>query len=950
MKKKMMIISMFLFVLMMQFAFNAVYAAPITPSIDAWEVVNCWDGTKTWTDNGAKITLAGGVADAWNRKADILANDTYGPLFKIDDGQTVSMSFSIELFDTDGSIISKSNNSTALDIFVMNKANDSEIMLLRIWTDAGGYNNGNHSYEIYPEFGNWSNVIYGSNWIAGDATAASEFTIQFSKAKLFESYIGGSSEITRLDNSDALLAFTSRFDGVDQIYFRIAGDNGFTADTDITIKSINGQSLANTSGTFDDTVAPIIDLGSVTQTIIEDEAYTIPVNSYDLLGNPLTYQILDSSDSVLSNDNIFTPVDSGNQTVTLVATDSAGNSSEVDLTFDVTNVIDAPELQNIPILTNQSVDLFSKISFDAPTVVDETGVYTLNMNIYDPNDLTTALYTLDTLNEQDEFEFVIPETLSSGEYVINYEAENSVGLTTSSNQTITLTTNTLYTPTVVTQPDGLSDYVTEGVRCRSLEKTLFNIGTFDMEYGFDIKFIVDGSSTNLTNDADNGWIELVLTDPNNAENYITFRVWLDIVNADNPTNIFIQYEEQEVIDLANAGWITNSVDSETMQFHMYFDLDSYFSADRLSGKAAADTGSTEIQAFLDAIGSTELNVGMRAYSNTDLNFFEFLITEVNGQSLSTTDGDFDSYADAFININSNVGEAVLLDAPIDFDVYVKDLYGDVNYTAEITKPDNSVETLSDLTGAFQYTPSAIGNYSIVFKTIGASGVVVSTEEINFVCKNKITVPTFSLDIDYLATYDLDEVITIINGTYSDDVLESTKVIKIINPLNEETIVLMGDSYTFEIPGIYFISYYGEDETLPTPNIINEVITINVPDNQNPIITVSDIPEATVINKEFTVSDIVIDEDSTYDLQITLINPDGKEEVVSLINGELKITPDQAGDWQVKFNVTDLYDNTAEQIYTFNVKTISSGGLIAIISGAVLTVAGILTGLILIKRR
>ncbi len=952
MKKKIMIISMFLFMLMMFISFNEVQAAPATPSLDAYEVVNCWDGTKEWTDNGAKITLPGGVPDAWNRRADILANDTYGPLFKIDDGQTISFSFSIKLFDSDGSIISKSNNSSALDIFVMNKSNDSEIMLLRIWTDAGGYNNGNHSYEIYPEFGNWGNVIYGSNWIAGDATEDSEFTIQFSKASLFESYVGGSANLTRLDNgNNDLLGFTSRFDDVDQVYFRIAGDNGFTANTEITVKSVNGQSLANTSGIFDDVVAPIIDIGNVNQTIIEDEAYTIPVSAYDLLGNPITYSILDSTDVVLSTDNIYTPVDSGNDvTVTLVATDAAGNSSEVDLTFDITNTIDLPELQNVPTLSNQAVDLFSMIVFDAPTVVDETGTYTLKLNIYDPTDLVNPIYVLDTLNAQDEFELIIPGDFLTGDYVFNYEAENVAGITQSANQTITISNNSLYIPTIVSQSDGLSDYVAEGIRCRTIDDSLFIIGEFDMEYGFDIKFAVRDSSTNILNNGSNGYIELVLSDPENPANYITFRVWLDIVNVDNPTNIFIQYEDQEEIDIPNAGWIDNSVDSENMQFHMYFDLDSYFSADRLSGKAAADVGQTEIQAFLDTLSSSTLSVGMRAYSNTDTDFFEFLITEINGQSMDTTNGVFNSQSDAFIDLKSHIDEIVLLDSPIDFDVYVNDLYGDITYTAEITQPDDTIVTLTDLNNGFSFTPTTVGDYSVVLKTTGASGNEVVTEEITFLCKNKITVPTFELDSNYSATYALNETITVINGVYSNDVLESTKSITIINPLQEETVVSMGDSYTFDIPGIYFITYYGEDETLPTPNVINEVITINVPDDINPVITVNGIPENIVMNNEFTITDIMIDEDSTYELVVTLINPDGEEEVVTLTNDQLVLSPNKAGSWQVKFQVTDLYDNVTEEIYAFNVKTISTGGLIAAISGAVVVITGIIAGVVILKRR
>ena len=949
MKKKALIITITFMMAMMIFNVYKVKAASVTPTIDAYEVVNCWDGNKEWVDDGAKITLPGGVADAWNRRADILANDTYGPLFKIDDGQTVSMSFSINLFDTDGTILSKSNNSTALDIYVMNKANDSEIMLLRIWTDSGSYNNGNHSYEIYPIFGDWGTVIYGSNWIAGDMMSSSEILVQFSKANLFESFVGGSSEVTRLDNADALLDYRYRLDDIDQIYFRIGGDNGFTADTDVVIKSINGQSLANTTGTFDDDVAPIIDLGDVNATIIEDQAYVIPVNAYDLLGNPVSFSILDESDNVLSNDNTYTPTDSGSQTVTLVATDAAGNISEEDITFNVTNTIDPPVLSNVPTLTDETVDYFSKLSFASPTVTEETGVYDLTLNIYNQTDLVNPVYVLDTLNDSDEFELVITEDFVTGDYVFIYEATNEAGTTESASQTITLTTNSLYNDTFFVSDAGMSDYTDNGIRCRTVDDTIFTIGEFDMEYGFDIKFTVRESSTNLNNDGTNGYIELVLMDPENPLNNITLRVWLDIVNVDNPTNIFIHYDGEDEIDLPNAGWISNSVDEETMQFHMYFDLDAYFSADRLSGKAAADVGQTEIATFLSTLSSTELLVGMRQYSLTNTNFFEFVVTEINGQSMTSTDGVLDSLQDAMIANKTEISENALVDEALEFDIYVNDLYQEANYQVEITLPDESVVTVEDLTGLYSYTPDQLGTYTFTFTVTGLSGNEVSLEAITINVKDKISQPTVTLTEDYLSSYTLNQTIQIINANFSSDVVTSTIQVVVTNPLGEEETVTMASDYTFAIPGIYYIEYSGQDNANPEPNQVKVSFTINVPDDVLPVITVNDMIETTVINKEVVIEDIVITEDSTYTLTVTLIDPFGNEEELTLTDNKITFTPDETGDWQLEISVNDLYDNQITETYDFTVKTLSTGGLIGIISGSIVVLAGILSFVILSKR-
>lgn len=951
MKKKSFVITMLLTAVLMIFGFIHVKAAQVTTTLAPWDVVNCWDGDKVWTDEGAKITLPGGVADAWNRRADVLANETYGPLYNIADGQTVSMSFSINLYGNDGSVISKSNNSNALDIYVMNAANDSEIMLLRIWTDSGSYNNGNHSYEIYPIFGDWGTVIYGENWIMGDAMSSSEFYLQFSKANLFESYVGGSDQITKLDNAGAMADYAYRLDGIDQIYFRIAGDNGFTADTDITIKSVNGQSLANTAGTFEDNVAPLIQLGNVNASILQDQAYTIPVNAYDLLSNDITYQILDASDAVLSNDNVFTPTTDGNQTVTLVATDSAGNASEVDLTFNVINVINPPVLSNVPTLADYLTDYFTRITFGAPMVTEDTGNYTLALYIYHADDLVDPAYTLTTLNNDGQFELVVGPDFVSGDYTLVYEATNDGGTVTSDSQTINISVNPVDTVSFVDAGTGMADFVDSGLRLRTLDDTTFILGQYDMSYGFDVKFTVLPSSTNLVNNATNGYVELVLMDPNNLNNFITMRVWLDIVNVDNPTNIFIQYDGEDVVDLSNAGWISSSVDDVSMQFHMHFDLDNYFVGERLSGMVPEDVGQTEIAAFLNTIDSESLVVGMRPYSLTDTNFFEITVTSINGQSMASTNGVLDSLADVTLAVKNEVPSMALVNEPLNFDMYLQDIYGPATYSVEIQKPDQSTETVEGLNGLYSFTPSALGDYTFTFQATGQSGNLVALDPITITVKDKVSVPTMTLASAYEGTYALGDSISIIQATFSDDVVTSSILVTIQTPSGDTETVQMGDSYTFSAPGIYQITYAAEDNASPTPNQISESYSINVPDDVLPVIAISDMPEKATVNKVISIEGVTITEDSTYTLSVVLVSPQGDEQTLTVADdNSFSFTPTEKGLWHVTLTVTDLYDNVQTATYDIQVNALSTGALIGIISGAVVVVAGILGGLVLFKRR
>lgn len=114
--------------------------------------------------------------------------------------------------------------------------------MLRIWTDSGSATLGNHSCEVYGS--DWNNQGAGY-WIIGDATESSKFLIQFDRENFISSYVGGQDSIVPLANETLLADRREVLKDVEAIRFEVGGDNGFTGTTEITLRSINGQSLVN---------------------------------------------------------------------------------------------------------------------------------------------------------------------------------------------------------------------------------------------------------------------------------------------------------------------------------------------------------------------------------------------------------------------------------------------------------------------------------------------------------------------------------------------------------------------------------------------------------------------------------------------------------------------------------------------------------------------------------
>lgn len=228
-----------------------------TSSLEANQIVGGEGVTAVYTSEGILAEVPGadtvGTSEAWRYGATILGDSATAGIASIANDSKVSMEFSIEYYDSYGNLVSKGQNSYAIDIYVYNRADNSKLAMLRIWADSGTWNAGNHSWVVGGSWGQVGNSWWwqkethdDSKWINGDATLSSSFYFEFDKAELFKSYYNHGNTLTRLDYNDTLKNAVNT-NGVDDVYFRIEGENGFTNTTRVLVRSINGQPLVKSS-------------------------------------------------------------------------------------------------------------------------------------------------------------------------------------------------------------------------------------------------------------------------------------------------------------------------------------------------------------------------------------------------------------------------------------------------------------------------------------------------------------------------------------------------------------------------------------------------------------------------------------------------------------------------------------------------------------------------------
>lgn len=873
-------------------------------TIDAWKFGGGRGIDSSYTSNGVLVEVPGadtvGSGDAWSYKAKIPNDNSMMPAFSIADGQSVIIEISVKLFDSDGNQVSKSQNSDALDIYIHDASNESQVGLLRIWTGSGSAKNGNHSCQVM-----------GSDWndkgarlsIMGDATAESKFTIKFDKENFISSYVGGQDGLVPLGKDEIIADRKEALKNVDKIYFKIGGDNGFTNSTEITVRSINGQSLANVEGNFTDTVAPVFLPANVSQTLNAGEEYTIPTEAHDLLGN-VTYSLKIGENTIEGKK--FTPNEPGEMKITLVATDAAGNSSEKEYTFNVVATIAEPTIKSVPTIESKTVSYFESIVFDAPEYEDETGTGTVVLKIAKGEDEITLQQ-----NESGKFVYLITSDFVAGDYTFVYEVENSAGSVSSDPQTVAFAINEVNRADFITAEmttKMLAQYLSSGIHLRSLIPwAQFSLGEFDISEGLDVKFIVKPTTINgATNDAVSVEIELVNADDNTYR--VMYRVWVSHSGADCATNVYISTNGGDnYTDITDTGWISRMVDDVEGQYHMSFNMEDTFVGERTGGMTRVDKAYEQLVAFFESCPSNKFVLYMDAGNWADSGNQEIILTELNGQSFV---GDEITWNNAYLSVKTDIPSKIVNGSSLSISAYAKDIRGDVTLNLSVVAPDGTTENLTIEDGAINYTFSQLGEYKLTISTIGLNNEKVE-ESFVVVAKSEIAPIVITLDGEYEATYDQNSSVTILPVTYSENVVNSS--ITILRPSGESVTVAVGDTFTFANPGIYVITYSGQDNAQPTVNENSVAVTINVYDTKNPEISVNVSEKATV--GESIIPEITVSDDSECDVTVSLEKPDGTSIKLDSSN-KYEFTPEEEGSYTLKivaeFGVTTLVITLGER--------------------------------------
>lgn len=881
---------------------NAENGLVSTSSIEAWKFAGGWEISSSYVDSGVKFVIPGassvGSGDAWKYKATINNDGAVSPSFSLKHNEKISFELSAKLFDDAGNQISKSQNSDALDIYMHNKADGSQLALLRIWTGSAGGTNGSHSYLLHGN--NW-NGVSGATWIAGDARENSSFLIQFDKQNLFSSYVGGSDQITRLDDADNnyLNTWKDSFANVDEVYFVIQGENGFTNDTEFVIKSINGQSLANSNGNFTDNVAPTFKDATVAATLNANEEYTIPTEAFDLFG-AVSYS-LKVGDNVIDG-RTFTPTEAGALTVTLNATDAAGNVATKDYTFNVVSTITAPVITTLPEIKGTEVSLYETLVFGKPVFEDETGAATVVLKVYKGEEEVLVLQE----NEAHQFAYTVDPSFASGEYKFVFEVTNAGGTTVSEAVLATFTTETTYPVEFVSTSHErtVADLASNGVRVRSdVSWTEAIFGVFDITHGLDVKYVIPEVASNGINNPEGACLNLKLVNQEDPNYQVMYRVWAKYAGADAPTNVYISTDAgKNFRDITDTGWISRSVDEVTNQYRMLFTAEDTFSGERTGGVTRVDNAYDALVEFFNNAPSSNYALSFQmGHLAAPTGNFEYTVTEINGQKLASTQGVVNEVKDAFLHVNT-AKEAVALNDVVTYKAYSKDLFAATPIKLVVTKPDATTEEVEFVNGEASYTYAALGNYKVKVVTVGSNEKEVAAEY-DVVCKSSTAEIELNAPTDYAASYDLNSKVTIKEATYSENVVE--KLIVVTKPNGEKVNVNANDEFTFDKPGIYKITYIARDAAEPEPNEKQHEITINVPDLAKPVVEVT-VGETITLNEKL-VPTIEITEDSEYDVTVTITKPDGSVENLSASNA-YEYTFAAEGTYTLKVVVEDIYGN------------------------------------------
>lgn len=449
--------------------------------------------------------------------------------------------------------------------------------------------------------------------------------------------------------------------------------------------------------------------------------------------------------------------------------------------------------------------------------------------------------------------------------------------------------------------------VSEGVKVLSNGSSASaKFGEYDLSYGLDVKFIVPKVGTSGTN-PDNSFIDLVLTNSLDSSYTLKYRIWLAYEGDDRPTNVFIT-TSGNTVDYSEAGWLSRKVDGVEDKYHMAFDMTDTLLGERKDGMLTQIGDEThpiadKVSTFINSCPSTKFNVGIE-FSGGSSGYYEYVVTEINEQSLENVGGVYENVKDAVLYVK-DLPEVVVQNSNVVIYTYSKDVLMPTENALKITTPSGSVEERTT-TGSLTYNFNQLGDYTIEVSTTGSNGNVIS-KTYTVKCKSKVSNISFNIPT-YSSIGQIGDEVTILAGSnYSSSVV--TKEIIVVMPwTNEERKVNVGDKLKLDGPGIYTIRYVAKDDAQPTPNEVVKEVYISVMDETKPVVT-TNIP-TTAKTGDVIKFNVTVEDQSDYDVNIYITYPDQSVKRFSLTDDFI---PTKSGTYQIKVSVEDMYWNIEEVI-------------------------------------
>ncbi|MGM9873571.1 MAG: hypothetical protein ACI31G_01445 [Bacilli bacterium] len=315
-------------------------AASTTTNKAAWEFIGGGGCSSQYVSNGAEAIVSGSdtaSSDAANYKALIPngPNDqTLAQFFDLNLYDSVEVSVSVAMYNDDGSENVSAAEGFAFFFDVLDYSSWDTLLHCKVWANAGGSLNGDHSYEL--SLGDWSNTV-NPYWIKGNATPSSQFDFKFDLTNHLQSYVGGQTGWVDLSggNETTKTSVNSKLESCNnKIRFAVYGAGGFNSSVSVVLKSINGVSLANNDGTFDDTSGPAFIKGQNATnegTLYPFTTYTLNESlvAYDIIrGSVSSYKTSVDGGATKVDGRTFRPTAVGTSTLTVYAYDDVGNESQ----------------------------------------------------------------------------------------------------------------------------------------------------------------------------------------------------------------------------------------------------------------------------------------------------------------------------------------------------------------------------------------------------------------------------------------------------------------------------------------------------------------------------------------------------------------------------------------------------------------------------------------------